>query len=151
MPLILRWSDQVKFMLVRNDQTHFRNLAANATRFLKFVWPFQDKLLGQIKGQASLSWGIEKHLFQWLYVLVMSRTRIRVNPHSIVAWTSRNSLLEAGAKSEVYMTASGLDGWVFVYELSGSGFKSSCSNLNFSNIWNFCRSSLFSGNTPQKC
>ena len=25
----------------------------------------------------------------------------RVNPHSIVAWMSRNSLLEAGAKSEV--------------------------------------------------
>ena len=36
----------------------------------------------------------------WLYVLVMSRTCFRVNPHSIVAWISRNSLLEAGAKSE---------------------------------------------------
>ena len=29
-----------------------------------------------------------------LYVLVMSRTRFRANPHSIVAWMSRNSLLE---------------------------------------------------------
>ena len=28
----------------------------------------------------------------------MSRTRLRVNPYSIVAWMSRNSLLEAGAK-----------------------------------------------------
>ena len=37
----------------------------------------------------------------WLYVLIMSRTRFRVNPHSVVAWMSRNSLLEAGAKSEV--------------------------------------------------
>ena len=36
----------------------------------------------------------------WLYVLVMSRTRLRVNPHSIVAWMSRNYLLEAGMKSE---------------------------------------------------
>ena len=27
-------------------------------------------------------------------------TRFRVNPHSIVSWMSRNSLLEAGAKSE---------------------------------------------------
>ena len=26
----------------------------------------------------------------WLYVLVMSRTCFRVNPHSIVAWMSRN-------------------------------------------------------------
>ena len=32
----------------------------------------------------------------WLYVLIMSRTHFRVNPHSIVAWMSRNSLLEAG-------------------------------------------------------
>ena len=31
----------------------------------------------------------------------MSRTRFRVNPHSIVAWMSRNSFLEAGTKSEV--------------------------------------------------
>ena len=38
--------------------------------------------------------------FSWLYVLVISRTCFRVNPHSIVAWMSRNSLLEAGAKSE---------------------------------------------------
>ena len=37
----------------------------------------------------------------WLYVLAMSRTRFRVNPHSIVAWMTRNSLLETGAKSEV--------------------------------------------------
>ena len=36
-------------------------------------------------------------------VLVMSRTRFRVNPHSIVAWMSRNSLLEAGAKSEALL------------------------------------------------
>ena len=31
----------------------------------------------------------------YLYVLVMSRTRFRVNRHSIVAWLSRNSLPEA--------------------------------------------------------
>ena len=37
----------------------------------------------------------------WLYFLIMSCTRFRVNPHSIVAWMSRNSLLEAGTKSEV--------------------------------------------------
>ena len=47
---------------------------------------------------------IEKNFYvekvHWLYVLVMSRTRFRVNPHSIVAWMSRNSLFKAGAKSE---------------------------------------------------
>ena len=34
----------------------------------------------------------------------MSRTRLRENPHSIVAWMSRNSLLEADAKSEGEVT-----------------------------------------------
>ena len=42
-----------------------------------------------------------------LHVLIMSCTRFRVNPHSIVAWMSRNSLLEVGAKSEVQVTATG--------------------------------------------
>ena len=37
----------------------------------------------------------------WLYVLIMSRARFRVNPHSLVAWMSRNYLLKAVAKSEV--------------------------------------------------
>ena len=36
-----------------------------------------------------------------LNVLIMSRTFFRVNSHSIVAWVSRKSLLETGAKSEV--------------------------------------------------
>ena len=39
--------------------------------------------------------------YVWLYVLVMWRTRSRVSLHSIVLWMSRNSLLEAGPKSEV--------------------------------------------------
>ena len=54
----------------------------------------------------------DKRKFQnyvWLYVLVMSRTRFRVNPHSIVVWMSRNSLLEAGAKFEGEVTAAGLE------------------------------------------
>ena len=37
----------------------------------------------------------------WLYVLIMPRTCFRVNPHSIVSWMSRNSLLEGGTKSEL--------------------------------------------------
>ena len=36
----------------------------------------------------------------WLYVLVMSRTHFRVNPHSIFAWMSRDSLLETSVISE---------------------------------------------------
>ena len=37
----------------------------------------------------------------WLYLLVMSRTRFRVDPHTIIAQMSRNYLLEAGGNSEV--------------------------------------------------
>ena len=39
----------------------------------------------------------------------MSRTRFTVNPHSIVASMSRNSLLETGEKSETQVTATGLE------------------------------------------
>ena len=40
----------------------------------------------------------------WLFVLIMSSTRFRVNPHSIFTRLLRNSLLETGAKSEVAVT-----------------------------------------------
>ena len=46
-------------------------------------------------------WCIFNHTHRWRHVLVMSRTRFRVNPHYIVAWMSRNSLLKAGTKSEL--------------------------------------------------
>ena len=39
----------------------------------------------------------------------MSRTRFTVNLPSIVAWMLRNSLLEAGAKSEGEVRATGLE------------------------------------------
>ena len=39
----------------------------------------------------------------------MSRTRFKVNPSSIIAWMSRSSLIEAGATSEVSVTATGLE------------------------------------------
>ena len=45
----------------------------------------------------------------WLYVFVMSRTRFRLNPHSIVSWMWRKSLLKVAAESDVQVTAAGLD------------------------------------------
>ena len=48
----------------------------------------------------NLMQGFKKAIF-WLYVLIMSCTCFRVNPQSIVAWMSGNSLFEAVAKSEV--------------------------------------------------
>ena len=46
----------------------------------------------------------------WLYILVMPRTLFRVNPHSIFAWMSRNSLFKAAAKSADEVTATALKG-----------------------------------------
>ena len=45
----------------------------------------------------------------WLYVLVTSRACFRVNPDSLVGWMSRNSLLEAGSKSQGEVAATGLE------------------------------------------
>ena len=90
----------------------------------------------------------------WRYVIIASPMRMRVNPHSVVAWMSRKCLLDAGANitvkriRDVITTCSQLhgtdmysehssniwsiwpNGWVFIYKLSGSGCESSSSHLN---------------------
>ena len=78
----------------------------------------------------------------WQHVLVMSRMRCRVNPHSIVAWMSRNSQLKACCSWTWNQNH-----WVFVYELSSSRFNSSCSHLTFglNNEWVHQTSSTFKG------
>ena len=84
-----------------------------------------------------------QHVLQvnWLNVLFMSSMRFRVNPHSIVAWMSRNSLLEMQgtpclkvqgtpcSQHSSIICPVWLNSWVFVYELSGCRFPSSCSSL----------------------
>ena len=38
----------------QNRQTQFKNLAANAARFLKCVWPFWDIMHERFKGDKTL-------------------------------------------------------------------------------------------------
>ena len=38
------------FAISKNGQTHFKNLASNAARFLKCVWPFYNIAKMQSKG-----------------------------------------------------------------------------------------------------
>ena len=45
----------------------------------------------------------------WLSVHMMPRTRFRDNIHSVLAWMSKNSLLETVAVSEAQVTATGLE------------------------------------------
>ena len=54
----------------------------------------------------------------WLYVIIMSRTRFRVNLHSTVAWMSRQSLIETGAISGIYMATMGFDHFVCKWTLN---------------------------------
>ena len=84
----------------------------------------------------------------WLHVIIRPCIHFRVNPHSVVASMSRNSLLEAGVHdlirtySQMHVTDEysqlssiiwpvWLNDWAFLYELSGCGFQSSCSHSNF--------------------
>ena len=85
--------------------------------------------------------------FTQLYVVIMSRTSFRVNPHSIVCLNVREVLARSRghiwslSDSNVIRTHNHLvrkwtlnylaklaklwlSGWVFVYELSGCGFES---------------------------
>ena len=63
-----------------------------------------------------------------LYVLIMSHRCLRVSPHSIAAWMSRNSLLEEGAKSSLakHLSVRLQTKWLYV-----RGFECSCSHLKF--------------------
>ena len=65
--------------------------------FLAVCFRRTDKKFCVIKFELFIS--IMKSSLFWLYVLAMSRTRIRVNLHSIVVWMSRNSLFEGDVKS----------------------------------------------------
>ena len=77
-------------------------IISNKHSIYKLPQELQNDLRIRILGNLEISVKPENLIeLYWLYVLAMSRTRLRVNPHSIVAWMSRNSLLEAGAKSEV--------------------------------------------------
>ena len=89
----------------------------------------------------------------WLYVIIMSRTSFRVNPHSIVclnvkeilAWSrcyirslrdinineirTHNHLVPKYSQQSAIIWPVWLHGWVFVYELNGCGFKFRCSHI----------------------
>ena len=98
----------IKELLPRSRQQIWKLSDCQLTRTQNHLVPKRRlnhlaKLTNWLSCDSSIWFVI--HLFDssiwciWLYVLVMSRTRFRVNPDSIVAWMSRSSLLKAGAKS----------------------------------------------------
>ena len=81
--LLSRWL-QIKFYLYQSLTVFVKNC---------FYWKSLDvwSFFNPFSAKVTIS----------MYVLIMSRTRFRVNPHSIFGWMSRNSLLETGVISEV--------------------------------------------------
>ena len=61
--------------------------------------------------------------FIWLYVLIMSPTRFRLNLNSVVTWISRNSLLETGAVSRC--------SWVFFLRTKWLWVRTPLQSLEF--------------------
>ena len=85
------WVSTTEFFVITNLFTTKGKL------IVKYEWIY----IGEIWSK----WICNYHYLQTLStmtVFIMSRTHFRMNPHSIFAWMSRNSLLKAGAKSEVF-------------------------------------------------
>ena len=81
--------------LHRNQQTCFQiNTAKIATNN-------KINIMEKINSTGNCNEREVIYSVKWLYVLAMSRTCFRVNPHSILAWMSRNFLLQTDVKSEV--------------------------------------------------
>ena len=94
-------------------------------------------------------------LFIYLYAFIISRTSFRVNPHSTVClnlkellarsrrhiWSLSDSKSNAPCR-QLFITQLNhlrpvwLNGWVFVYELSGCGFESRC--VHYDRHIHFC-------------
>ena len=125
-------------------------------RYLKFKWLKWDSNptpvslytntlpFGQTCQMIELFWKYLSLWCIWLCVLVMSGTHFRVNPHFIWidtlmwiqfemrTWHEKN--IQSKAPYTKVLKNSSIvwpNGWVFVWELSGCGFESRCSNLNF--------------------
>ena len=57
-----------------NGETHFKNLAANAARFLKCVWPFYDIAKERLEGNKKKNFSNgsvilwNEFTFDWRYI-----------------------------------------------------------------------------------
>ena len=95
-------------------------LAQKQAEYLKFKWLKLDSIAEPPNSQTnsqlfSKTVQITELCCEYLsvryiclYILVMSPMRFKVNAQFIVAWMSRNSLLEVGTKYEVKVAATGL-------------------------------------------
>ena len=75
--------------MYQNGQTHFKNLAAFAARFLKCVWPFWDVMYWRVKFLKNYSEGVHFYHVAELASLC---------PHSLIINLSKINIFESSYK-----------------------------------------------------
>ena len=92
---------------IRRCRVHFQKLQTvyyvgrNAILFARFAKTILMFLTNKHKYQFYQNFAKSQTFSHWLYVIIMSRTRFRMNLHFIVTWWSRSSLLKTGVIYEV--------------------------------------------------
>ena len=89
---------------------------------------------GQIDQMIELSCEFFSVRWIWLYILIMSCTCFRVNPHFFFALMSRKSLLKTNAISEVSVTSTGLEPTTTLFGNQNSTIRPNCPN-NLAELW----------------
>ena len=98
---VLLLTQDMHFWYYKTFNLLFFIIVTQCLKGLNATLQFMSVVLNKFRYIKLLRGDVLQIVIMQLYCLVMSLTRFRVNPHSIVSWMSRNSLLEAGAKSEV--------------------------------------------------
>ena len=92
---------------IRRCRVHFQKLQTvyyigrSAILFARFAKTILMFLTNKHKYQFYQNFAKSQTFSHWLYVIIMSRTRFRMNLHFIVTWWSRSSLLKTGVIYEV--------------------------------------------------
>ena len=84
----------------KNTRFHLNNRNSAFLNIQHKIATYHLKVLFKVEWKYKLS--ICEKVNFWPYFLIMSRMCFRVNPHSIVTWLSRNSLLKIGALLETW-------------------------------------------------
>ena len=92
---------------IRRCRVHFQKLQTvyyigrSSILFARFAKTILMFLTNKHKYQFYQNFAKSQTFSHWLYVIIMSRTRFRMNLHFIVTWWSRSSLLKTGVIYEV--------------------------------------------------
>ena len=126
-----------KILFSLNKRTSSNKRRASNKRRI-FGYPYWNKHLPLISASPLISTAPLNTALIRLYVIIMSRTSFRVNPHFIVCLNvkellarGRHHIWSLSDSNEIQSTHNHLvRKRTFNYELSGCGFESRCCHLN---------------------